>query len=126
MTEDKEKKETQLLVEMKYFDGLTDLHQQIVSIFGAGDFRVVISGTGHKLQKLELVRVYGKVASVEKDTPTVSAEFVRAWDWGLFAFMDYGKDKTNAAWVKLRKVKPEDIYVAYPKTGYYEERLGKR
>ena len=39
VTEDKQKDETALLIEMKFFDGLSDIHQQVVSISGAGDFR---------------------------------------------------------------------------------------
>src|SRR6186713_623022 len=34
--EDKEANKTQLVVEMKYFDGLTDMHLQIVSIMEPG------------------------------------------------------------------------------------------
>ena len=47
--EDKAKDETTLVLEMKYFDGLTDIHLHVVSIFGAGDFRAVLRGTGHKI-----------------------------------------------------------------------------
>ena len=59
--EHKHRGETVLDVEMKFSDGLTDLHQQVVSLYGAGDFRVVIPGTGHRIKKLTLVRVYGTV-----------------------------------------------------------------
>ena len=52
--EDKAKDETTLLMEMKYSDGLTDLHIHVVSIFGAGDFRAVLRGTGHKIERLSL------------------------------------------------------------------------
>ena len=38
------KDQTNLLIEHKYFDGATDLHLQVVSINGAGDFHVVIPG----------------------------------------------------------------------------------
>jgi hypothetical protein len=124
--EDKEKNETRLLVEMKYFDGLTDTHLQIVSIFGAGDFRAVIPGIGHKLKKLELVRIYGKVSSEEGGLPVISADLVRSWDWGLFAFMPYGEDSGNSEWAKLRKSDPDDAYSSHPDQKYYEERLGKR
>src|SRR3981189_2358678 len=37
---DAAKSQTNLLIEHKYFDGMTDLHLQIVSIYGAGDFHV--------------------------------------------------------------------------------------
>jgi hypothetical protein len=124
--EDKDSDSTRLLVEMKYFDGLTDLHQQIVSINGAGDFAVKIPGTGHKLKPLSLVRVYGKVASEKDGVPEVAADFLRSWDWKLFAFMPYGKDHGNPKWVKLRQIPEDDVYDANPREAYYEALLGKR
>jgi len=124
--EDKKTSETRLLVEMKYFDGLTDAHQMIVSINGGGDFRVTIPGTGHKIKRLSLVRVYGTVHDAAGKPPTVAAEFVRCWDWGQFAFMPYGKDTSNPKWVKMRKVPADEIYDSRPKQRYYEQRLGKR
>jgi hypothetical protein len=112
---------------MKYFDGLTDLHLQIVSMSGAGDFTVKIPGTGHKLKALSLVRVYGKVSAEREGMPEVSADFVRSWDWKLFAFMPYGKDRSNPKWVKLRKIEDElDVYDSNPTNAYYEKLLGKR
>ena len=124
--EDKGKNETRLRVEMTYFDGLTDLHQQIVSLYGAGDFEAVIPGTGHGIEKLSLVRVYGKVAGETSGIPLVSAQFVRVWDWGLFAFMDYGQDKSDPQWVKLRKVEKLEFYSSEPNRRYYELRIGPR
>ena len=126
--EDKQKKQTRLLVEMKYFDGMTDLHLQVVSLAGAGEFLAVIPGVGHKLKNLSLVRVYGKVTGETKGVPLVSAAYVRSWDRGLFAFMPFGDDKSNPQWVKLRKVKAGDmdVYSSNPDRQYYEDRLGKR
>ena len=124
--EDKSKHETRLRVEMKYFDGFTDLHLQIVSIFGAGDFEVVIPGTGQQIKKLSLVRVCGNVTSERDRLPIISARFVRVWDWRLFAFMPYGKDKSDAKWIKLRKVDKDEIYSSEPDDQYYEQRLGLR
>jgi hypothetical protein len=124
--EDKPGDVTRLLVEMKYFDGLTDLHQQIVSINGAGDFRVVVPGIGHKIKRLELVRACGAVASEKDKIPEVKAEYVRCWDWGQFAFMPYGQDKSNPEWVKLRKRETIAVYESRPEEQYYEELLGKR
>jgi hypothetical protein len=126
ITEDKPKKVTRLLVEMKYFDGLTDLHLQVVSISGAGDFQVAIPETGHQLKNLSLVRVCGKVSGEEAGLPVVTAEYVRDWDWGLFTFMPYGDDKSNPEWVKLRKVDPDNIYSSRPNPKFYEARLGMR
>lgn len=42
---DKAANTTRFLLEHKYFDGLTDLHQQTVSFNGSGDFEAIISGT---------------------------------------------------------------------------------
>lgn len=123
---DTEKAETELLVEMKYFDGLTDTHLQIVSIYGAGDFRVVIPGVEHKIERLSLVRIYGKVEANPGAVPKLTADYVRVWNWGLFAFMDYGKDKSNPQWIKLRKVAADDMYSSSPNRRYYEQRLGTR
>jgi len=123
---DPKTKLTTLLVEHKYFDGLVDLHQQIVSLYGAGDFKVNLKKEKTGIPNLALVCVYGKVTR-EKDGPaTVAAEYIRVWNWGLFAFMDYGKDKSNPDWIKLRQVKGKDAYTARPSDADYEAILGKR
>ncbi len=124
--EEKGKNETRLKVEMTYFDGLTDLHMQIVSLYGAGDFEAIVPGTGHGIKRLSLVRVYGKVVGENAGIPLVAARFVRVWDWGLFAFMDYGQDKSEPQWVKLRKVAKLEIYSSRPNKQYYERRIGSR
>lgn len=126
LTEDDQTHETRLLVEMQYFDGLTDIHQQIVSIYGAGDFRAVVPGTGHKFKKLGLVRICGKVVGEKEGLPVVASAYLRYWEWGLFAFMAYGEDKNKPAWTRLRKVDPDDAYSSDPDPAYYEQRLGKR
>jgi hypothetical protein len=127
MSFDDKAKQTRLRVEHKYFDGLTDLHLQIVSLSGAGDFQVVLPGevTKKEIPSLGLIRVYGTVAEANS-MPTIQAEFVRVWDWGLFTFMDYGRDKSNPDWVKLRKVTGDDAYSPHPTTKFYIERLGTR
>jgi hypothetical protein len=144
--EHKNRRETVLDVEMKFSDGLTDLHQQVVSLYGVGDFHVVIPGTGYRIKRLALVRVYGTVLndavlndSVLNDSvkhesgvreaggvPVVSPEFVRIWDWKLFAFMPYGTDHSNPEWVKLRKMDESRIYSSHPEVPYYEQILGSR
>ena len=116
---------TSMLIEHKYFDGLTDLHIQVVLLYGAGDFRVALPGRVANIPKLSLVRVCGKV-SKKAGVPSIDPEYVRVWDWGLFTFMDYGVDKSNPIWVKLRKVKGEDAYSPRPTRQFYEERLGNR
>ncbi len=120
--------QTLLLVEHKYFDGLTDIHLQVVSLYGAGDFQVSLPGkvTVEQLPRLGLICVYGKVTAADSTPPLVVPEYVRVWDWGLFTFMDYGIDKSNAAWTKLRKIRPDDVYDSRVSKEYYEARLGPR
>lgn len=125
---DATKDQTNLLIEHKYFDGATDLDLQVVSIYGAGDFHVVIPGQVREslVPPLSLICAYGKVSKGRDDVPTLTAEYIRVWDWGLFTFMDYGKDKSNSNWTKLRKVAGGEAYSSQPTLDFYEERLGKR
>jgi len=127
ITFDEETGASRLLVEHKYFDGLTDLHLHIVSLYGAGDFQVVLPGrvTPEQIPRLGLICAYGPVAAVAA-MAIVKAEYVRVWDWGLFTFMDYGQDKSNAKWVKLRKVDEDEVYSPRPSLNFYIQRLGPR
>jgi len=71
--EDQTGHRTVLTVEHKYFDGLTDAHQQTVSFNGAGDFRATLAGTDHRIPPLSLVRIYGTVTkSQDSDAEGVS------------------------------------------------------
>jgi hypothetical protein len=125
-TYDKASGRTTLLVQHCYSDGLSDAHIQVVSIYGAGDFRAVVVGEAREVPALALVRAYGTVAAGKDGVAEVSAEYVRVWDWGLFTFMNYGADRTNKAWTDLRRIKGDDIYTPRPDTKYYEAVLGKR
>ncbi|HZN33692.1 MAG TPA: hypothetical protein VFB80_07725 [Pirellulaceae bacterium] len=126
--EDKEKGQTVLLLEHKYFDGLTDLHILALSFNGSGDFQAVVPGVGYKLQPLALVKVYGTVSGPAGDSlPRVTAEFVRHWDWGTFTFlMAAGTQRGSEKWRKANRVDLDRIYEPYPDDRYYEMRLGKR
>jgi hypothetical protein len=128
MKEDPQTQRTTLLVEHKYFDGLTDSHIMAISFNGSGDFAVELAGTGHKIERLTLVKVYGKVAAPQADAlPTITAEFVRNWSWGSFTFlMASGKQQGSEQWRKLNTVELDEIYDPYPDDKYYLERLGKR
>ena len=118
-------KETKLLVEHKYFDGLTDTHIMALSFNGGGDFTAVLSGTGLGIKNLSLVKIYGVVQSETNSIPELKPEYVRHWDWGKFTFMmEYGKQKGNAKWQKLNKAKR--IYNPFPDEKYYEDRIGPR
>jgi len=125
-TWNQEARQTALLLEHKYFDGLTDLHIQVVSIFGAGDFAAIVPGKAEQIPALGLVRVYGKVLKGKDGLPALIPEYVRVWDWGLFTFMDYGADRSNPKWVELRKVDAKDVYSPRPSKEFYEKRLGTR
>jgi hypothetical protein len=121
----------ELTVEHKFFDGLTDLHQLIVSFGGGGDFKVILPFTEKKLpfKTLTLVRFYGEVVSEKDGVPTLKVKFARVWPWNNFAFMGLGSkknpDRTNAAWRKGLEI-PENVYSSAPDTSYYEMLLGKR
>ena len=125
--EDKTTQQTKLLVEMKYFDGLTDTHILALSFNGGGDFVAELTGTGLGLKPLSLVKVYGSVTGEQANLPSIKAEYVRQWDWGLFTFMmEYGEQKGNTEWKKLNKAFKDRIYSPFPGTKYYEDRLGPR
>ena len=117
---------TRLLIEHKYFDGLTDSHLQVVSYYGAGDFIALLYGDGFEIPLFDLVRVYGTVEMGTDGLPEVRADYIRVWDWGRFTFMTYGKDKSNPRWVKLRRVPGPDAYSSRPTRRFYENRLGPR
>jgi hypothetical protein len=120
-------KETKLLVEHKYFDGLTDTHIMALSFNGGGDFTAVLSGTGLGIKNLSLVKIYGVVQTETNSIPDLKPEYVRHWDWGRFTFMmDYGSQKGNTKWQKLNKAKDDRIYSPFPDEKYYVDRLGKR
>lgn len=127
--EDADRNTTRLLVEHKHTTGLRDLHQQVVSAHGSGDFEVELSGRGLGLRLLALVRVYGRVAKSADGPPRVEAvTFVRHWDWGSWAFIGaLGPDASNPEWKKLSTMTDNDrVYSANPGPSYYRKRLGAR
>src|SRR5262245_12638592 len=114
-----------LLVENKYFDGLTDTHILALSFNGGGDFTVQVGTSKEKIDPLALVRVYGKVVEEKEDRPVVEAEYVRVWPWTTFTFIKaYGEDHSNPEWRKLCTVDLERIYRPLPDVKYYVDRLG--
>lgn len=115
---------TRILMESKYFDGLTDEDLQVVSIYGAGDFIADIPGTGHPLELLRLARIIGVVEGDEGHIPQVRAEYVRTWEWGQFTFMDYGVDNSNQAWAEQRQLSGGEVYSRRLTSDYYQKCLG--
>jgi hypothetical protein len=118
--------QTELLLQHCYYDGANDVDIQIVSIYGAGDFRANLHAKAENIPPLSLVRVYGKVLIGKDGSPEVTVDYARVWDWGLFTFMDYGIDKTNPKWRALRHVDGPDVYAPRPTPEFYEKLLGKR
>jgi hypothetical protein len=124
ITRDAATQRSTLVIQHLYFDGLTDLHLQVVSYYGAGDFTTVVPAQAPGIARLALVRCYGRVGKGAGEVPAVAADYLRTWAWGQFTFMDYGVDKSNPAWVALRQVKGEDAYSSRPDREFYLKRLG--
>lgn len=128
ITIDQERHETRLLVEHKYFDGLTDSHLQALSFNGSGDFEAILIGNEHKMEELQLVKVYGRVTDKKTDgVPTIEVNFARAWAWGTFTFiMASGAQRGSEEWRKLNTIPLDDIYSSRPNDNYYIARLGSK
>jgi hypothetical protein len=115
-----------LLLEQKYFDGLTDCHIMLVSKNGSGDFIAHLQGSPAPIPALALVRVYGKVVDEKNDVPEITADYIRVWPWLTFTFTDLGaEDHSNPRWAAYCKLcKRNRIYDPYPTEQYYLEMLG--
>lgn len=116
-----------LLLEHKYFDGLTDCHIMLVSANGSGDFLADVASDGTRsVPLLGLVRVYGKVIQEERGIPLVAVDYMRVWPWFTFTLTDLGpKDHGNPQWRKLCKsCQAGRIYNPYPTEEYYLNTLG--
>jgi hypothetical protein len=106
----------ELLLEQKYFDGMTDCHIMLVSMSGSGDFVARVQAHDVPVPALALVRVYGTVQQRENGVPTIEAEFVRVFPWKTFTFTDLGaEDKSNPRWKKECKLCDRGkVYRPYP------------
>jgi hypothetical protein len=116
-----------LLLEQKYFDGLTDCHIMLVAATGSGDFRAVLEGDPDSIPALSLVRVYGKVTSEENNVPRIAVEYMRVWPWLSFTFSDLGaEDHSNPRWSQYCTACKSGvrIYNPYPTEAYYLGVLG--
>jgi len=116
-----------LLLEHKYFDGLTDCHIMLVSQSGSGDFTASLQGNVEAIPPLALVRVYGKVGAEKDGIPQIAAEYIRVWPWLTFTFSDLGaEDHSNPRWAQYCKLcKNDRIYNPYPTRDYYLQMLGE-
>jgi hypothetical protein len=117
--------ETTLLIEHKYFDGMTDCHIMLVQWTGGGDFTAKLKVDPAAIPALSLVRVYGKVTGEKLSVPEVQVDYIRVWPWRTFNFMDLtGNDHTNPRWKNASKVSGMDVYAPYPNDDYYFTLLG--
>jgi hypothetical protein len=117
--------DVRLLVEHKYFDGMTDCHIMLVQWTGGGDFTARLKVDPAVIPALSLVRVYGTVLGEKQSLPEVRVDYVRVWPWRTFTFMDLtGNDHSNPRWKKLSRVSGMKVYSPYPKDDYYFNLLG--
>jgi len=118
--------ELTVLLEQKYFDGMTDSHIMLVSYSGGGDFLATLHADPVALPSLSLIRVYGKVVDEADKVPHIAVEYVRVWPWLTFTFTDLGgSDASNPIWAKYSKFPAGGrIYNPYPKDDYYLRMLG--
>jgi hypothetical protein len=115
-----------LLLEHKFFDGLTDCHIMMVSQSGSGDFQAKIEGNPESIPALSLVRIYGTVIEEKEKVPQVVVDYIRVWPWLTFTLTDLGAgDESNPRWAKYCKpCKGGRIYNPYPDEKYYLRVLG--
>lgn len=115
-----------LLLEQKYFDGLTDCHIMLVSVTGSGDFHATLGPIEASIPPLALVRIYGTVSTEKDGVPQVDVEYLRVWPWQTFTFTDMGpENKGNPQWLKFCKpCKSGRVYRPYPDKNYYLSILG--
>jgi hypothetical protein len=126
-TDVKDGKRRQLLLEQKYFDGMTDCHIMLVSVSGSGDFTANVETDGSEsIPMLSLIRVYGKVTGNVQGRPLLDAEYIRVWPWFAFTLTDLGpENKGNPEWRKLcRLCKSGRVYNPYPTEEWYQAVLG--
>ena len=115
-----------LLLEHKYFDGLSDCHIMLVSKKGSGDFLATVRRGTEPIPALSLVRIYGVVTEEKNKLPNVSVEYLRVWPWFTFTLTDLGaEDHSNPRWAKYCRIcKGSRIYNPYPTEDYYVGMLG--
>jgi hypothetical protein len=116
-----------LLLEQKFFDGLTDCHIMLVSLGGSGDFNATVGPMEGSVVPLTLIRVYGEVSGEKDGLPQVNVEYLRVWPWLTFTFTDLGAagEKGNPRWSKYCKLcKDGRVYNPYPDSNYYLDVLG--
>jgi hypothetical protein len=116
---------TTLLVEHKYFDGMTDCHIMLVQWTGDGDFTAKLNADPAAIPALALVRVYGRVTGEAAGLPEVQVDYIRVWPWRTFTFMDLvGNDHSNPRWKKYEQGSGKNVYSPYPNENYYLNVLG--
>jgi hypothetical protein len=118
--------DVKVLVEHKFFDGMTDCQIQVVSENGGGDFEAGLRIDPALIPPLALVRIYGVVLSEKNQMPQVLAQYIRVWPWHTFTFANFGPpDQSNPRWAKYASTGPGwQAYSASPTEDYYRHMLG--
>jgi len=120
-------KTTTLLLEQKYFDGLTDCHIMLVAFAGDGDFLATLEVDPGLIPALSLVKVYGKVVDEHDDIPLIAVEYLRVWPWFGFTFTDLtAENHGNPRWEQFCETcrRKGKIYDHWPVESYYRGLLG--
>jgi hypothetical protein len=120
-------KTTTLLLEQKYFDGLTDCHIMLVAFAGDGDFLATLEVDPASIPALSLVKVYGKVVDEHDGVPLVAVEYLRVWPWFGFTFTNLAaEDHGNPRWAQFCETckRKGKIYDPWPVESYYRGLLG--
>jgi hypothetical protein len=116
--------DTQLLVEHRFFDGLSDCRLMVVSRNGGGDFEADLRVDPAVIPPLALVRIYGVVVGEKNKVPQVLTQYVRVWPWHTFTFTQYGPaDQSNPRWAKFASFGGQ-LYNPSPTEDYYRHLLG--
>lgn len=119
-------KELTLLLDQKYFDGMSDCHIMLVNYWGGGDFKVKMTGDAAAVPPLALVKIYGKIIEEKGKLPVIEAEYIRIWPWMTFTFTDLsGSGEPNKFWERYSSfVEGDRVYKPYPDEAYYRKMLG--
>jgi hypothetical protein len=118
--------EVTVLVEHKFFDGLTDCGIMVVSFSGGGDFQAGLQVDPAAIPPLSLVRIYGVVTGEKDNVPQVMGQYMRVWPWLTFTFTKFGpQDQSNARWGKYATTEAGwKVHDPSPAEDYYRRALG--
>ncbi|HEY6490154.1 MAG: hypothetical protein WCC26_03900 [Terracidiphilus sp.] len=117
--------DVKVLVEHRFFDGMTDCQIMVVAENGGGDFEAHLRIDPSLIPPLALVRIYGVVMDEKNHMPQVFAEYMRLWPWRTFTFANFGPpNKSNPRWAQFATADGIPVYNSSPTEDYYRHMLG--